>query len=330
MSSSQLPPGVPIQNLPAAKPPQGVRPNFVDPPSYQHALIILEGIFVPLMLLFVFMRIFVRTRISKTWGWDDSTCIIAACGSLVHMIDYTQMFGVGFGRHLWDIRAITLLDEGNSQLLSANGVVYPFTILFVKLSILLLYLRIFSVDRAFRIIIFAGIIFLSLYYVAMIGVAIGSIKECNGPSQVSKQFCQNYGAQVVVLNATVNVVTDIFVLLLPVSRVLKLQLGARLFGYKDETLNTHSKTQSSSKGERLKVVQQKASAESNGWYGDEARLKGDSFLELRDGDDFRGNSAVKVGNRSDTDMSAEHEFSMDEQPGILRTTEYQIESRSRV
>ena len=64
-------PGVPIQDIPALAPPQGVRPNFVNPPSREHELIILEGIFVPLMLLFVSMRLFVRARITKKWGWDD-------------------------------------------------------------------------------------------------------------------------------------------------------------------------------------------------------------------------------------------------------------------
>lgn len=92
---------------------------------------------------------------------------------------------------------------------------------------MLLYLRIFNVDRTFRLIVFGGIILQVLYYTAMIGVAIGSIKECNGPSQVSKQFCQNYSNPVVVLNATVNVTTDIFVLVLPLPFVLKLQLSPK-------------------------------------------------------------------------------------------------------
>ena len=64
-------PGVPIQELPALKPPPGERPNFINPPSYEHTLVILEGIFVPLMLLVVSMRLYVRAKIMKKWGLDD-------------------------------------------------------------------------------------------------------------------------------------------------------------------------------------------------------------------------------------------------------------------
>ena len=92
---------------------------------------------------------------------------------------------------------------------------------------MLLYLRIFNVNRALRLSIYGGMIFQVLYYTAMIGLGIGSIVECNGPSQGNKQFCKNYGKPVVVLNATVNVVTDIYMLLLPIPCVLKLQLGKR-------------------------------------------------------------------------------------------------------
>ena len=91
---------------------------------------------------------------------------------------------------------------------------------------MLLYLRIFNVDRVLRFFIYFGIIFQALFYSAMTGVAIGSIVECNGPSQLTNQFCINYGKPVVVSNAAVNVATDFYVLLLPITRVVKLQLSS--------------------------------------------------------------------------------------------------------
>lgn len=92
-----------------------------------------------------------------------------------------------------------------------------------------------------------------------------------------------------------------------------------------------SKTRSSS-GQSSKVVQQKASADSDGLYGDKARLKDDAYMELRDGADFHGCSAVKVGNKSgsDDDLGTQLESGTDDQPGILRTTGYRVESQSRV
>lgn len=92
---------------------------------------------------------------------------------------------------------------------------------------MLLYLRIFDIDRGLRLPIYLGIVFQALFYSAMIGVAIGSIAECNGPSEFNNQYCKNYAKPVVVLHAAVNVATDIYILLLPIPRVLKLQLGRR-------------------------------------------------------------------------------------------------------
>ena len=90
---------------------------------------------------------------------------------------------------------------------------------------MLLYLRISSVDRGLRHAIYYGIIFQALFYAAIIGVGIGALVECNGLSQLSNQFCINFGKPVVILIAAVNVITDFYVLALPIRRVLKLQLS---------------------------------------------------------------------------------------------------------
>lgn len=59
------------QNAPASPPPPGVLSNFIDPPSHRPEIIALEGVFLSLMLMAVAVRIFVRLRVIKTWGWDD-------------------------------------------------------------------------------------------------------------------------------------------------------------------------------------------------------------------------------------------------------------------
>jgi hypothetical protein len=82
--------GIPLDRLPSGRPPPGVTPNFVDPPSYASEIRILEGVFVSLMLAAVLVRVYVRLRLVKAWGWDDYLCIAAAFGSLAHLIMYTQ------------------------------------------------------------------------------------------------------------------------------------------------------------------------------------------------------------------------------------------------
>lgn len=99
---ASLDPNVPIEDIPALAPPPGVQPNFVNPPSYQHKIIILEGVFVPLMLLAVFVRIFVRARITRMVGWDD-------CKS--GMIVFTTRLKLNLHRYMYYRCSSYLLNE---------------------------------------------------------------------------------------------------------------------------------------------------------------------------------------------------------------------------
>lgn len=67
---SQLDPAL-LELIPAHLPPEGVTPNFVDPESRAHIVSIVTYLTLPLMLVFVALRIFTRIYISRTLGADD-------------------------------------------------------------------------------------------------------------------------------------------------------------------------------------------------------------------------------------------------------------------
>ena len=156
----------------------------------------------------------------------------------------------GFGRHLWDVRASVLINPTNvrvrqmlkrssashhflwpksnrRQTFSANGIVYPITMLSAKSSILLLYLRVFHVDRTIRYCIWGGIIFQAIFYSTAVGLAIGSLCQCVGLAAITSRFCLLYAKEIQTMILTVNIVTDVYVLVLPIHRVLKLQVNNR-------------------------------------------------------------------------------------------------------
>ncbi len=58
-------------SLPVAPPPPGIISNFIDPPTRVPVIIGLEAVFLTLMLLTVAMRIYVRMRVTKIWGFED-------------------------------------------------------------------------------------------------------------------------------------------------------------------------------------------------------------------------------------------------------------------
>lgn len=108
--------------------------------------------------------------------------------------------------------------------MSAAGIVFPVTVFFAKASILLLYLRIFSTSKALRISVHTGLFVMALFYTAMAGVTIRSVIRCVGLKSLTLQFCNTATGLVQLLNSVFNVVTDFFILILPMPHIMKLQL----------------------------------------------------------------------------------------------------------
>lgn len=65
---------------------------------------------------------------------------------------------------------------------------------------------------------------MALFYTAMVGVAISAVIRCVGLASQSLQFCKTTSRPVQLLNSVFNVVTDFWILLLPMPHVMKLQL----------------------------------------------------------------------------------------------------------
>ncbi|KAI0810444.1 hypothetical protein GGR55DRAFT_140139 [Xylaria sp. FL0064] len=216
-----------INGAPAAAPPPGVAPNLDDPVSRGPSLAVL-GVFTSLSFLSLLIRVFVRFRFTKSWGWDDYTCIIATIGSLSYAILYSEVSTKNPVHHTWEITVLSYPGELESQSLSVNGITYQITIFFTKLSILLLYLRIFGVNRLFARFVIISIAIITVFYTPLVGIGIGYLASCNDLTMlVESHFCRDYNGPVLLLNASFNVVTDLWLLLLPYPVLMKLQLQTR-------------------------------------------------------------------------------------------------------
>ncbi|KAI1125816.1 hypothetical protein F5Y10DRAFT_267703 [Nemania abortiva] len=88
-----------LDGLPTEAPPPGVAPNLVDSESQAPPFVVL-GIFVSLSLLAVLVRIFVRFRFTKGWGWDDCR-IVGLCNSIQYRFDPKTMIQMAKSNKLW-------------------------------------------------------------------------------------------------------------------------------------------------------------------------------------------------------------------------------------
>ena len=149
-----------------------------------------------------------------------------------------------FGRHLWDIRALSLTPPHtrvrltimplqwhletkiNGQAMASLSVIYAFAIFFIKLSICLLYIRIFNIQRAFRYFVYAGIFSCTLIYTTYVSISIATIVQCAGPLLNDFQVCA-HAQSIVIVFAVIGVATDLYILALPISPILHLKLRRR-------------------------------------------------------------------------------------------------------
>lgn len=110
--------------------------------------------------------------------------------------------------------------------MSGVGIIYPIVILFVKLSLFLLYLRVFGVRRTFRFLVYGGITFCVLCYTAYTGYSIGTTVLCNGIEAEAHALCKNANV-ITVFSGAINVVTDFYLLALPVVPLTQLHMQTR-------------------------------------------------------------------------------------------------------
>jgi sterol-4alpha-carboxylate 3-dehydrogenase (decarboxylating) len=75
-----------------------------------------------------------------------------------------------------------------------------------------------------QIAVWVGIFVNVVFYTAFAGLSIGNMIKCTGLAQVNDPYCLFNEGINVLLNSMVNVITDFYVLLLPIPRLIKLQL----------------------------------------------------------------------------------------------------------
>lgn len=108
--------------------------------------------------------------------------------------------------------------------MSSNAIIFPFTVFFVKVSILLIYLRLFKVDKPLRVSIYVGLVLMALFHSVIAGVGIGTIIKCVGIEGSTLKFCKDASSSIQLVQSAFNVGTDLWIFILPMTLVRKLQL----------------------------------------------------------------------------------------------------------
>ncbi|MCJ1235715.1 hypothetical protein MMC14_003686 [Varicellaria rhodocarpa] len=209
---------------PALAPPPGVIPNFVHPASIRKYNILCQAICLPLSTVFVCMRMYTRSYVSRNLGAEDYTCCVAWLGLIAYAIICLESDKYGAGVHEWDV------SKSNGRkwayLSNISEIVYGPLILVTKASILLLYMRIFAPHRKSRtyVLIYLLLWFNVLFYIP---ITVVKIVECIPRARIWDKSipgrCIDF-EPLLYTTSIVNLCSDLSILVLPIESIWRLQM----------------------------------------------------------------------------------------------------------
>lgn len=75
----EIPPGIPIDQVPGMKPPPGVTPNFAHPPDdYQSTIVATLAVCLTVATLLSAMRLYAKAYIIKSFALEDCKVLFVA------------------------------------------------------------------------------------------------------------------------------------------------------------------------------------------------------------------------------------------------------------
>jgi hypothetical protein len=129
----------------------------------------------------------------------------------------------GLGQHIWDVPMSTYTPDYLWWIM-ATFAACPASYYFVKISILLFYLRVFKLQAKLRYIIYALFAYCTVYYWIAVFAIIGLCNTKNRTWNITVSMnCFAYGPLTLAIGG-LDLIADVVVLAFPVPMVLKLKI----------------------------------------------------------------------------------------------------------
>lgn len=215
----------PPEFTPALKPPPGVNSSPDHPDTLIPLANITIGLCIPLVTIFVALRMYVRLFIKRVWILEDAIVATAWAGTIGYCAIMRTTMSHHGGEHGWDITHAEASQA--AYWFHVSAVEYGFFIGMTKLAVLWLYRRVFSPVRwsPFDM----AIVFLAGFTIAFYtSTTLVKIFECTPRERIWNKDIPGRCIQIKwILNVSggFNTVSDWLILLLPVHAVLQLQMS---------------------------------------------------------------------------------------------------------
>ncbi|KAH6665711.1 hypothetical protein B0J14DRAFT_210540 [Halenospora varia] len=203
---------------PVMLPPLGVQSDFDNPQTYRTTLIVLSIIFTTLAFIAVYFRLYARRRLPRQpFWWDDGICVAAMLASITNTTLIFINLNNGLGKHMWDIRLLSLTRQVLLVMIITNNVICICSYL-VRLSLLLLYYRLFKISRSSRRLIWIGMALCTTITTSFLAVLLATLRIKGGPTPEAND-------QLVVFDV-LNIVSDCYILMIPLRQMKQLSMDS--------------------------------------------------------------------------------------------------------
>ncbi|KAL4947588.1 hypothetical protein BDW69DRAFT_111198 [Aspergillus filifer] len=211
---------------PALAPPDGQQSNFVDPEYDGDRFVIVNVVFLFISLSSLLIRLWTRTFIARGFRLDDALMIISFACSCVLSGIILNMLNWGLAVHMWDV-PISHLSPHFLKLNVVAAIIYCAGTGFLKVSVLLFYMRIFP-SKNFHLAVWALVFIAAAYNIASV---LANVFSCNPIEKswdmsITTGYCMDrptfYFA-----NAGLGIFTDFATVLVPVPWLRRLQMPLR-------------------------------------------------------------------------------------------------------
>ncbi|KAI4176547.1 MAG: hypothetical protein LQ348_005968 [Seirophora lacunosa] len=219
-------PNLPVESWPLVPPPPGRTVNRVHPESNACTVHVAAGVCIPLIVIFASIRLYNKVVINRGRTWDDYTFMLASVCAITYISLVVALLDHGpFGFHIWDLVVANIKNSSLLLALVLEGIYGPF-IWLIKLSVLLMYLQLFHPFPWARRMAWLGIIVTALFYFSTTIAKFGLCAPRGRVSYIeafSAPRCNNT-KKLGLVTGYFNVLSDIYLLALPVPCVWKLSL----------------------------------------------------------------------------------------------------------
>ncbi|KAF5657790.1 integral membrane protein [Fusarium heterosporum] len=208
-------------------PPEGYVVDFDNPERQgEHEAYYIAGFGLAISFLFFMQRMYVKIFLVGGLQIDDFFLILSYILAVTTVAFCVHMFAMGAGgAHAWEIPIETFNVYVKDVYLSAC--IYVLCGSFAKIALLIFYLRL-SPQRWFRIAIWIGIGVISVYTTILFFLVMFACKpmSMNWDITVTGGVCINQ-TKTYIATAAVNIISDIYLFVLPLPMVFQLQLPAK-------------------------------------------------------------------------------------------------------